>query len=49
MMAQIADGPGRRVLITVFACKVFFAALDARANADHRFIAAFDFHVVKVT
>ena len=48
-MAEVADGPGRGVLITVFACKVFFTTLDACAQADYRFVAAFDFHVVKVT
>jgi hypothetical protein len=48
-MAEVADGTGRGGLITVFVCEVFASTLDACANRDYRFIAAFDFHVVKVT
>jgi hypothetical protein len=48
-MADVADGAGRGGLITVFVRKVFASTLDACANRYYRLIAAFDFHVVKVT
>jgi len=49
LMAEVAHWPGFRKLVTVFRREVLFTALHACANFDYRFIAAFDFHVVKVT
>ena len=48
-MTEVAHRPGFRKLVTVFGREVLFTAFHACANLEHRFIAAFDFHVDKVT
>ena len=49
LVAEVAHWPGFSELITVFGREVLFTALAAVTNLKHRFIAAFNFHVVKVT
>ncbi len=48
-IAEVAHWPGFRELVTVFGREVCFTAVAATANFNHCFVAAFDFHVVKVT